>query len=145
MPKKFLLTCFVVVWAFIPPAKSEMTINIYERDASLEALPLLSADDINEIPEKIEEMFQVSAEMDAYITRMEKQIALMKQDIVNVQNTIDNGLHVSAQELEKFASKRVDVAEKEISKGIVYDIDIYDHAKKLATPTWSEFKEKYNI
>ena len=145
MLKKYLLTCFVVVWAFVPPAKSEMTINIYERDANQEALAPLSADDINNIPTELEEMYKVSAEMDAYITRIENQIALMKQDVANVQNTIDTGFEVSPQELEKFASQKVDVAEKEISQGIVYDIDIYDHAKKLATPSWSEFKEKYNI
>jgi len=145
MQKKFLLACFVVVWAFIPPAKSELTINIYERDVNAEPLAPLSADDINQIPAELDEMYKASAEMDEYMTRIEKQIALIQSDITNINQEINEGLKVSSQELEKFASSKVDVAEKEISQGIVYDIDIYDHAKKLATPSWTEFKEKYNI
>lgn len=144
MMKRLLLTSFVV-WAFIPPARAELTINIYGDNPSGKTLTQVSGEEINAIPREIDEMYKVTAEMDEYITRVEKQIALIKLDITNINQEINEGLKVNPAELEKFASTKVDVAEKEISKGIVYDIDIYDHAKKLATPSWDEFKEKYNI
>ena len=91
----------------------------------------ISADDINSIPTELDQLYKSSESMDAYITKLEKQIALIQSDIANIDKEINNDFHYDAKDLEKYASAKVDVAEKETYKGIVYDLDIYDHSKKL--------------
>jgi hypothetical protein len=145
MFKKLLVVCIVVVWAFIPPVKSEITINLHERPADAEPLPMISGDEINAIPVDLDEMCQTAERMSEFITQVQEQIALIEKDIVHIQEDINSGLKITTEELEKFSIVQVDISEKETHDGIVYDIDIYDHAKKLAVPNWNEFKEKYNI
>ena len=145
MLKKLLVVCIVVMWAFIPPAKSEFTIDMFERAIDAEPLIPLSGDEINGIPLDLTEMNETAEKMSEYITKVEEQIVFIQKDIVNIQEDINKGLNMSTEELEKFAKAQVDIAEQETHNGIVYDIDIYDHAKKLAIPSWDEFKEKYNI
>jgi hypothetical protein len=145
MFKKLLVVYIVLAWAFIPPVKSEITINLHERPADAEPLAPLSGDEINAIPVDLDEINQTMERMSEFITQVQEQISLIEKDIVHIQEDINSGLKITTEELEKFSIVQVDISEKETHDGIVYDIDIYDHAKKLAVPSWNEFKEKYNI
>lgn len=84
-----------------------------------------------------------SEELAEHLDSLEKDLQIILATIEEVNKEIEN-FKPSEEELNKTASyKNVDVAEKEVYKGVSYDKDIFDHGKELAEHDSGTFYNEY--
>lgn len=84
-----------------------------------------------------------SQELEKHIGQLESDLQTVISKINAVKSDL-NSLAITEADLKKYASKKaVDVAEKEIYKGVTYDKDIFDHGKELADNDTNDFYSEY--
>jgi len=88
--------------------------------------------EINALPTKVDFLDEQIKELEVSINALEKVLQESQQDFNEVNAKLNSRQLVEDGDLEKFASPKVDVSEKESYEGHSYDKDIFDHARELS-------------
>ena len=92
--------------------------------------------------EDLAQLSDTSQELEAHIAKLESDLQTVISKINTVQSSL-NSLEITEGELDKYQTEKLDVAEKEVYQGVSYDIDIFDHGKKLADSDKEDFFSQY--
>ncbi|MCE2929336.1 MAG: hypothetical protein LW817_06885 [Candidatus Caenarcaniphilales bacterium] len=127
----------------------ESSINPESKIITPEQIPVDSSD-VSLLYEllNLEKITKQSAVLESDVSKLEAEINQLQKELDKALLEIETCPQTaSVAELEKYATKKViDVAEKEVVNGVTYDIDLYDHGKKLANETSNdEFLAHYMI
>lgn len=129
----YILSLTLVAFAAIKPAMAtdeDMVMNAFEESLLEENFnPKLYLEIVDE--DDVELLSQESLKLENHILDIENQINSEISNIAHIETELKT-LQVNDADLEKYIStQKIDVAEKEVYKGVSYDKDIYDHGKEL--------------
>lgn len=143
---KLKLLCLSLTFTTIllSPAKATESIIIDAMDESVLEQNFDAGLQAGIVQEKdVEKLSSNSKELEVHIGKLESDLQIVISKINAVESDLKS-LEITEEDLKKYTSKNaIDVAEKEVYKGVSYDKDIYDHGKELADSDPQDFYSEY--